>query len=117
MPDAVVVPNATLEKRVTQFTYQRNLVDDGGTYSYTLTEHLVSNGQATGKVVGTFSDTIETHESTDAVVCPGAAIAELGFEALVNPASGNDLSRVTEGDMVMLVERLCQVSAKMKGML
>lgn len=117
MTESVPVPNATLEKRVTQFTHQRDLVGGRGVMSFTITEYLASDGQPTGKVVGTISDMVDTHEDTDAAICPGAAIAELGFETLVNPSTGHDLSQITQGDMVVLVERICLVRAKMKGLI
>ena len=111
------IPNATLEKRVTMFTYQRNLADDGGMINFSITEYIASGGVPTGNTVGTISGMYQTHPETDAPACPGAAMAALNLPALTNPVSGNDLSKITQGDMVVLVERLCELLAIQQGLM
>lgn len=100
------IANATHETRVTRFTYQRNLSDDGGTINYAISEFVAEDGVP---IPGMLRERVGMAEAgaAEASQCPGVAVPALGLPALVDPVTGADLSQVSNAGMVLIVERIC----------
>lgn len=94
------IANATIEVRVTNFVFNRDLAANTGSLQFTATKFLASGGVPTGDVIQRFDGAAPIVAAT-LQASPFAA-------AVLDPVTGEDLSKVSVHGVVLLLEQIAK---------